>query len=190
MNSMAKKWVVSLHRRKLDYLMAKIKPSLTGVNSVLDLGCGSGEVSKELIDRGYKVTSVDVVDKSKVEGLKVVVYDGKSLSNYTDKMFDLVLLVTVLHHIKDYEVVLSEAKRVGKKVLVIEDVYENAWSRFWTMFWDSALNFEFFGHPHSNQNDAGWKKTFKKLGFQVVCEDFGKIKEIIYEFRQKIYLLK
>lgn len=178
-----------MHKRKLDYLMAKIKPNLIGVNSVLDLGCGSGEISRVLIDTGYDVTSVDVIDKSKVDGLKVIIYDGKELSVFADKKFDLVLLVTVLHHVKDFETVLKEAKRVGKKVMVIEDVYENSWEKFWTMFWDSALNLEFFGHPHSNKSNSEWKEVFNRLGFDLLAEDSGKIKEVFYEFKQKIYIL-
>lgn len=189
MLKMVNDWVVRLHQKKTRYLVGLIKPMLEGGKTVLDLGCGSGEVSKALGDLGYLVTSVDVVDKVKVEGVKVVVYDGKKIP-FEDNKFDVLLLITVLHHVAGFEDLLQEAKRVAKKIIIVEDVYENWWDRLNIWFWDSVLNLEFFGHPHNNQDDKGWKKSFEKLGFKILAEKTGRIRELVYEFKQKAYLIQ
>lgn len=189
MNKMLKDWVVRLHEKKVRYLMDLIVPMVGESKKILDLGCGSGEISKALIKSGYQVTSVDVVDKAKVEGLKVVVYDGAKIP-FADKEFDVLLLITVLHHVDKFQDLLLEAKRVAKIIVVVEDVYESWWDRLNIWFWDSALNLEFFGHPHNNRSDVEWKNIFKVLGFELLQEESGRIRELIYEFKQRAYLLK
>lgn len=152
----------------------------------MDLGCGSGELSKKLLDRGYEVVSVDVVAKLKVEGVIEVIYDGEQLP-FGDKEFDQVLLITVLHHVSNYKKLLKEVARVSKEIIIVEDIYENWWDRLNIWFWDSALNLEFFGHPHNNKSDKGWKEVFKKNGFTLKQEKAGSIREIGYAFKQKAY---
>lgn len=178
-----------MHQKKVKYLLELITPLLGESKKILDLGCGSGEVSKALLGSGYLVTSVDVVDKVKVEGVKVLVYDGVNIP-FKDKDFDVVLLITVLHHVKDYDKLLIEAGRVANKVVLVEDVYENWWDKLNIWFWDSVLNLEFFGHPHQNRDDLGWKKVFADLKFDLLAERSGKIRELVYEFKQKAYLIQ
>ncbi len=189
MNEFLKNWVVALHQKKVKYLMELIGPLLGESKKVLDLGCGSGEVSKTLMESGYLVTSVDVVDKVKVDGVKVLVYNGVNIP-FNDNEFEVILLITVLHHVKDFENLLVEAGRVAKKVIVVEDVYESWWDKLNIWFWDSVLNLEFFGHPHQNRDDLGWKKVFVDLGFDLLAERSGKIRELVYEFKQKAYLIQ
>jgi len=188
MNKVIGDWVVRLHRKKAKYLVDLVEPFLTKKAKIMDLGCGSGEVSQKLLSLGYLVTSVDVVNKVKVEGVKVLVYDGEKLP-FGDKEFEKVLLITVLHHVDKYEELLREVARVSKELIIVEDVYENNWDKFNIWFWDSVLNLEFFGHPHHNQSDIEWKKTFEKLGFVLKKESEGRIREIVYEFKQKAYWL-
>lgn len=53
---------------------------------------------------------------------RVSLHDGVSLWPYADGSFDVCLLLFVLHHISDQlQRTLSEAARVAKKVLVLED---------------------------------------------------------------------
>ncbi len=188
MNKAISDWVVRLHQKKAKYLVELIGPFLEKKAKIMDLGCGSGEVSKKLLELGYLVTSVDVVNKVKVEGVKVLVYDGEKLP-FGDKEFDKVLLITVLHHVDKYGELLREVARVSKEIIIVEDIYESWWDRINIWFWDSALNLEFFGHPHHNQSDLGWKKTFEELGFILKGEKAGRIREIGYEFKQKAYWL-
>ena len=94
-------WVVKLHEKKVGYLMSLIVLMLGSSDKILDLGSGSGEISKALIEAGYKVTSMDVaIDKVKVGG------EGGVL---TVKIFPLGIkslircyFMTVLHHVAWY----------------------------------------------------------------------------------------
>lgn len=189
MNKMISDWVVKLHEKKVGYLVELITPFLSKTGKVMDLGCGSGEVSKKLLDSGYRVTSVDVVNKVKVEGVEVVVYDGQKLP-FGDKEFDQVLLITVLHHVPHYKELLQEVARVSTEVIIVEDIYENAWDKLNIWFWDSVVNLEFWGHPHNNQSDLEWKKIFRDLGWELKEERAGSIREIVYAFKQKAYWLR
>lgn len=186
MNSVVSGWVVKLHQKKVKYLNNLIVEFLDKDKKIMDLGCGSGEISKKLLEDGYKVTSVDVVAKVKVSGVKEIIYDGKHLP-FKDKEFDQVLVITVLHHVADVESLLKEVARVSKEIIIVEDVYENWWDRLCVWFWDSLLNLEVLGHPHNNKNDKGWKALFEKLGFRLQKEKSGSIREVIYAFKQKAY---
>ena len=183
------KWVGQLHKKKTAYYWGLFGSFLNKQGRILDVGCGSGVFTRSVIDKGYEVTAVDVVDKVKVEGVKPVIFDGKKLP-FEDKSVDQVLFLAVLHHVEDFEGLLKEAGRVGRQVIVVEDVYENVWQRFWTQTWDSVLNKEFVGHPHNNRSDRQWRKIFKRLGFEVKKVKNGKLREIFYEFRQTAYLLQ
>lgn len=152
--------VVKLHQKKVGYLTALIEEWVDKKGKIMDLGCGSGEISLWLIGHGYEVTSVDVVAKVKVVGVKEILYDGEHLP-FKDKEFDQVLLITVLHHVPKYKELLQEVARVSREVIIVEDVPESwlDWLGIW--FWDGLLNLELWGHPHNNQDDLGWKKRLR-----------------------------
>lgn len=161
---------------------------LSKTGKILDLGSGSGELTKKLIDSGFRVTAVDVVDKVKVPGVQVLIYDGKKLP-FKDKDFQQTLLITVLHHVPEFRDLLVEVSRVSREIIIVEDVYENWWDRLNIWLWDSVLNLEFGGHPHNNKSDQEWKKVFMELGLRIKEERSGSIREIAYAFKQKAYWL-
>ena len=188
MNNMISDWVVRLHQKKVKYLYGLIAPFLKKGGKIMDLGCGSGELTKKISDLGFQITAVDVVNKVKVAGVEPVIYDGKKLP-FGDKEFDQVLLITVLHHVPEYRELLKEVGRVSREVIIVEDVFENWWDRVNIWFWDSLLNLEFFGHPHNNKNDEGWKRVFRELGWKLREERQGTTRELIYAFKQRAYWL-
>lgn len=163
----------------------RIRPVLTAGATVLDIGSGYGTVTSVLRSQGLFVTAVDVEDQSITPDFKPVVYDGIGLPFPSDS-FEFSLLLTVLHHTPDPELVLAEAARVGKKVLVIEDVYKSRLQKYLTWFTDSLLNFEFKGHPHTNKSRVGWNETCERLGlsFEVIRSD-----RFLLFFRQETYLI-
>lgn len=142
-------------------------------DKVLDIGAGLGIICSELIERGYNVLPLDVHSISVSDKVVPQIYDGKTMP-FKDKEFDASLLLMVLHHIKDYKEVLKEAGRVSKKIIVIEDIYNNRFEKFRTQAIDSLLNLEFFSHARSNHNEAGWESVFKELGFKVVSKSYAK----------------
>ena len=93
-------------------------------SSVLDLGCGSGELLYMLVkQKKVKAQGIDIdeqaIYKCVAKGLSVFHNDIDSgLADYNDKSFDYVILNQSLQQVRNLEKVLSDALRVGKKVIV------------------------------------------------------------------------
>lgn len=163
-----------------------IEKFLNPSESLLDIGAGTGNVDVILVEAGYEVVPLDIIDLTFTDKIKPVLYDGKHIS-FEDNQFDVALILTVLHHIEDPETVLLEARRVAKKIIVIEDIYYNTWHKYATYVMDSLLNLEFKGHPHSNRTDKQWKATFKKMRLKLPSEQ--SMKSFIV-MRHKLYVLE
>lgn len=90
---------------------------------LLDLSCGSGHTSKELISKGYRVFATDyVVPPPMGESIQRV--GGVDLNEYLpfrDDTFDGVNLIEVIEHIEHQAQLIREMARVLKKngVMVI-----------------------------------------------------------------------
>ena len=170
MNKLAREIVLYLGTKRRRDILEKISPLLKKSDNILDIGTGIGDVCNELIKIGHTITPVDVKNSSLFENIKPVIYSGERLP-FEDKKFDVSLLLTVLHHIKDPVAALKEAARVSKRVIVMEDTYDNALQKYITFAMDSATNLEFFGHPHTNKTKSEWEKIFDELGLKILSED-------------------
>lgn len=92
--------------------------------SVLDLGCGDGELLSFLIrERHVRAQGIELSEQAVVrcvaEGLSVFQQDiDTGLSEYTDNSFDYVILNQTIQQVKKPDLALQEALRVGKKTIV------------------------------------------------------------------------
>lgn len=166
--------------------MQQVGPFLPTSGRVLDLGCGNGAFSLLLQEQGLQVESVDVANRSVFPQVHPHVYNGREL-HYADNSYDVVLVLTVLHHTPTPDVVLQEAMRVGKKVVVMEDVYNSRAQLWLTWLADSLANMEFWGHPHTNRTDEQWRQTFETLGWQVTRSTTFRF---LVFFQQVVYKLE
>lgn len=86
-------------------------------HSVLDLGCGTGQLAKYLADQDFDVAAIDLspgnVDATRSRGVIAEVADFASLP-FPDKSFDAAFAMNSLLHVRPEELsgVLSEISRV------------------------------------------------------------------------------
>ena len=87
--------------------------------SILDIGCGAGQVTNFLEKKGYDVTGIDLsplfIKEARKNGEATFkVMDSTSL-NFEPKSFDAVISAETLEHIPDPEKALGEMARVLKR---------------------------------------------------------------------------
>jgi methionine biosynthesis protein MetW len=110
------------HRARVDYEV--IESLITPESSVLDIGCGNGELLARLsIDKNVHGSCIeldeDLVLACICRGLSTIQHDvSGGLQDYADKSYDYVILSQTLQTVKNPEKVLKELFRIGKKVIV------------------------------------------------------------------------
>lgn len=91
-----------------------------GSGKCLDLGCGIGQYSKELMNYGYEVTSSDIsliaLEKVKEFNDNTIRIDMNEKMPFKDKTFDLVFANLSIHYFSDNDTkkLMNEIKRVLK----------------------------------------------------------------------------
>ena len=147
---------------------------------ILDLGCGSGIFGKKIEEKlKRKVIGIDIVDK-RVCQIPFKIYDGKKIP-FPENYFDLVIISFVLHHTEDPILVLNEAKRVGKRMIVFEDLPEGVLGKLycflhwitWNLFFGKFSRFNF----HTTKE---WREIFKNLKLKLISEKDFLIKRKIF----------
>jgi len=135
--------------------------------TILDIGCGTGIVAKEL----EKYGTVYGVDKSRIavdycrkRGLDNIIESNAVSLPFEDAAFDLILCLDVLEHISNEEDAVSEILRVLKKdglVIVNVPAFNLLWSEH-----DEAVN-------HCRRYGmSSIKKLFKKFDFSVLRSSY------------------
>ncbi len=85
-------------------------------STILDVGCGSGNISEKLILRGCKVYGIeiseDAVQKARGKMTDVIVGDIEGIEHlpWREKFFDIIILADVLEHLKNPLKVLLKLK--------------------------------------------------------------------------------
>ncbi len=117
-------------------IVEMVKPQAT----VLDLGCGAGELLSLLIrERKVKGQGIEIDDRAIFEcvakGLNVFHDDIDSgLPEYGDRSFDYVIMNQSFQQVKKPDTVLREALRVGERVIVGIPNFAHIVSRFQIFF--------------------------------------------------------
>lgn len=91
------------------------------VQSLLDVGAGSGEMAYSLncLRPALHVSGVDTYIRDK-SFFPIAPYDGLNLP-FLDDAVDVVMLIDVLHHCDDPVLVLKECVRVSRKWILVKD---------------------------------------------------------------------
>ncbi len=110
-----------VHGRRTKVLRRHLSALIPPGSSILDVGCGDGLLAKLI---------ADAVPDSTIEGMDVLVrpethipveeFDGTAIP-LADNSQDVVLLVDVLHHTENPEILFGEATRVSRRAVIIKD---------------------------------------------------------------------
>jgi len=93
-------------------------------SSVLDLGCGNGELLSLLVrEKSVRGQGIEINEQAiyqcVAKGLSVFHEDiDNGLSDYADQSFDYVILNQSFQQVKNPDIVLKEALRVGREAIV------------------------------------------------------------------------
>ena len=179
--SLEKKWAL----RRAEVKRKRLLPFLSSGQSVLEVGAGNGALTKLLGLDGLEMVPLDIADKSLFKEMNVTVYDG-NVFPFSDKQFDACQLITMLHHTTNAEELVRKAKRVSNRIIIMEDIYESPFQKYLTWFTDSLVNWEFYGHPHTNRTDAEWKEIFQRNGLELKNVEYYRF---LLFFKQVTYVL-
>jgi len=107
-----------VHTRRVRILASHLAAMIRPNSKVLDVGCGDGAIDSLIMQQspGVSIEGIDVLVRP---GTRIPVrkYDGIHFP-HPDASFDTVMFVDVLHHADDPLLLLREAIRVGKNVVI------------------------------------------------------------------------
>ena len=159
-----------VHRRRTAVLSRVISGLLPRNARVLDVGCGDGLLSRIIMTSRPDVTieGIDVLVRPSTH-IPVRPFNGVQLP-YQDDAFDGVMFVDVLHHTDDPEVLLREAGRVTRGVVVMKDHRRNGILAGPTLrFMDWIGNARHgVAIPANYWPEQRWRETFARLNLDVL----------------------
>lgn len=179
------RWDAQLYDNKHDFVAEYGKGLLEFIpnnpkQTILDLGCGTGKLTAQLMDLGGKVIGVDssqsMIDTATVlyDGIRFIVCDALNLP-FKDE-FDLVFSNAVFHWIHDHNVLAQNIYKVLKSegmlicefgasgnIATIEDAFSEQCAKY--------------GYSYSNKFNFPKTESFRKL-----LEKHGFYVDRIYDF--------
>lgn len=165
--SLHARWVSDRRVRVLSRHLAEAIPR---EGRLLDVGCGDGRISKQIGERrpDLEVRGIDVHVREDA-AIPVTAFDGRRIPA-EDGAYDTVLFVDVLHHTEDPWVLLREARRVGRRCVVIKDHNRNGLLAGTTLrIMDRVGNRpDQVALPYNYWPRERWREAFGKLHLRVV----------------------
>lgn len=115
------------------WIFDRIKRFIPPPAGLIEIGCGTGNVSRFLSQKGYSVTGCEYYHEAietAWQGFRMVQGDANKLP-FKDGGFDVVGLFDVIEHFQDDTALLKEAVRVvkrGRIVVITVPAREELWS--------------------------------------------------------------
>ena len=147
-------------------LVLKHIRATNGISSILDVGCGSGHLVRELLELGYDARGVDVasIKRPKLPEARFQVGNILSLP-YPNGYCDAVVCMDTLEHLRpqDLQKGLAELKRVARSRIVLS--LGACPSRTPPPEGWPALHLSYHGFDE-------WKAILTRAGLRIVAEEF------------------
>ena len=158
--------VVSRRVRVLASHVATLLPSNA---KVLDVGCGDGTIDLLITQQspGTTIEGIDVLVRPTAK-IPVRAFDGIRIP-YPDATFDAVMFVDVLHHVDDPLLLLQEAIRVGRSVVIKDHFRQGFLAGVTLRFMDWVGNAHHgVALPYNYWSKAEWDAAFDAVGLKPV----------------------
>lgn len=149
----------------MEHFYSKLRTHCPTLQSVIEIGCGTGDFLAWLQAKGLKVSGVEFADSA-----NRVKYDGPlhvgrmEDLDLPDASYDAVLLLNVIEHLSDPQMVLRKIKRMLKPGGVLLLRHPNSDLFFFKPYWLLVEVPKYFYHRRLAQN--GKKTGFTVVGFQ------------------------
>jgi ubiquinone/menaquinone biosynthesis C-methylase UbiE len=154
---------------------SKVGPWLEPGQTLLDLGAGTGFISRWLRDHaGVRPTLTDVVSyQNREQSLEFIRLENPFSVPVANASFDVVMLLFVFHHVDthaDQERLLDEAVRIARsRIVVLEDTPETRLDRMFNRAWDWLLNQRHrVPTPFTFRRTEEWIQLFKERDLSIV----------------------
>jgi SAM-dependent methyltransferase len=174
----------------------RVAPHLAMRWRVLDYGAGTGRISGWLADRiQVRPTLADVVDYgNRRQDLPFIKLEDPFHVRAEDGAFDAVLLLFALHH-NPYEAqskVLTEASRLARRLIVLEDTPIGSLARVFNVAWDKLLNLRHgVPTPFAFRGVTEWLEVFLEHGLRLVhMETYRPKWPTLMTYHHTLYVLE
>ena len=176
---------------------SKVAPHLERGETLLDLGAGTGYISRWLHERtGVQPTLTDVVSyHNREKNLPFLTLDDPFSVPVEDESFDVVMLLFVFHHIdryEDQERLFDEAARIARRrIVIMEDTPETRLDLVLNKGWDWLLNRRHrVPCPFTFRKKSEWVNVFKGHDFDVVhSETYRPIWPTLRSYPHTVFVL-
>jgi SAM-dependent methyltransferase len=156
-------------KRRVHVLATHLAGLIPANARVLDVGCGSGDIARSILQMrpDVSIEGIDVLVRGET-AIPVREYDGSNIP-HDDNSFAVAMFVDVLHHTDDPGRILREAKRVASQAILIKDHFRNGLLAGPTLrFMDWVGN---AGHgvrlPYNYLSRAQWQRLWAESGLRV-----------------------
>jgi len=156
-------------KRRINILTSRIAELLPKGSRVLDVGCGDGQIDQLIMQKkpGISISGTDVLVRQKTH-IPIIQFDGNRLP-FDDNSFDVVTFVDVLHHTEDPLLLLREARRVSKGLIVIKDHVKKGFLDHLILRLMDYVGNAYHGVvlPYNYWTEEQWHDAFESLGLNV-----------------------
>jgi len=176
-------------KKRASVISRCLTPWLKPGVSVLDVGCGNGEVSmylQESLDLDLHGTDIIDYRKNHNSGLKFTLMRSPNELPFADDMFDMVLFCDVLHHMENVEAMLLEGNRLASKAVFVFEDHESVLLKAV----DIGLNYFYCRDmpcPLNFRSQEEWCSLFEKLRLRF--EIINPIIPFWYPFEHMAFLI-
>jgi len=174
--------IMSYHQ----FFVDNIEPN----DTVLDIGCGKGELTFDLAKKAKNVVGVDFNEKSinlaknKFSAFNIKYFLGDVTKDLPDQKFDVLVLSNVLEHIENRIEFLNKIKKLGNKILIRAPMI----NRDWITLYKKELGLEWrLNRGHFTEYTLeSFKKEIEQAGLfiQDYSVQFGEIWAVIKKYEQ------